>query len=86
MQCNIVKQNLSQCSQNYLEAPLQDSFIIAGLSSTPTKLEHWSHIHDKISFFQQYQLLEALLTTLLNQSRASLSHHDKLNEAWVPSY
>ena len=66
MQCNIVKQNLSQCSQNYLEAPLQDRFIIAGLSSTFTKLEHWSHIDNKISFFQNAPLLQARLTTLLN--------------------
>ena len=71
MQCNIVKQNLSQCSQNYLEAPLQDRFMIAGLSSTSTKLEHWSHIDDKISFFQHAHLLEARLTKLLNKSRAS---------------
>ena len=76
MQYCKTKFNISQCSQNYLEAPLQDSFIIAGLSSTPTKLEHWSHIDDKISFFQHAHLLEARLTTLLNKSRAS-------NEAWV---
>ena len=79
MQYCKTKFNISQCSQNYLEAPLQDSFIIAGLSSTPIKLEHWSHIDDKISFFQHAHVLEARLTTLLNKSRES-------NEAWVPSY
>ena len=74
MQYCKTKFNISQCSQNYLEAPLQDSFIIAGLSSTPTKLEHWSHIDDKISLYQHAHLLEARLSTMLNQSRASLSH------------
>ena len=74
MQYCKTKFNIGQCSQNYSEAPLQESFIIAGLSFTPTKLEQWSHIDDKISFFQHAHLLEARLTTLLNQSRASLSH------------
>ena len=84
MQYCKTKLNISQCSQNYLEAPLQDSFIIAGLSSTPTKLEHWSHIDDKISFFQHAHLLEARLTTLLNQSRASLSHSWQVNRSMGP--
>ena len=67
MQYCKTKFNISQCSQNYLEAPLQDSFIIAGLSSTPTKREHWSHIDDKISFFQHAHLLEARLTKPIKQ-------------------